>query len=155
MKQQVKSIQTVISESPNKLLFAIMNWSEIVGKNNAEITIPIRLKQKILEIAVPNNIVLATVSKFSRLIIDRMNAKTGGENVLRLKFSIVPSLFNKTKKIEKKRVVQKTTDFPEEEISQKKLELMQKFGFDETTAENAANIEMFITKNKKSNKPEI
>lgn len=144
-KAQVRSIRALVSDSHNKFMIILMNWSNIVGKGNSKIMMPLELKQKTLCIAVPNNIVLAATSKFSALIIKKADQCIGEESVEKLKFSIDPARFKKTK-AEKTKTFSKTSKFDEEEIIQKKQELMHEFHLDENIAEYAAGIELSSVK---------
>ena len=141
----VKSIKDSMLESSGKF-FIILIWEEVTGKNNAKLMIPAELKQKILKVAVANNIVLAAASKFEQLMIKRINSNSGEETVRQIKFFIDPSRF-KRKKEGSRQKKQPVTDVSQEEVLAKEFELIQKFGFDEKIAEVAANIELFREKN--------
>ena len=122
MKQrfsQVKSLKTLVSDSQNKFIIILMNWQNIVGKSNAKLMIPLELKQKTLEIAIPNNIVLAAASKFAELIMKKANLCFSEESVQKLKFAIQPSFFKK-KKSESVKKEKPVIELSEEEINQKK-----------------------------------
>ena len=141
----VKSIKAIISDSQNKFFVILMNWSGIVGKSNAKIMMPLELKQKTLEIALPNNMVLSATSKFSALIMKKANLCTGEDSVQKLKFVIAPAFFQKTK-IEKTKEIYQETELSKEEIDKKKQELINKFGLNEKIAECAAKIELLNVK---------
>ena len=143
-KAPIKSLKTIVSDSQNKFMIILMNWSDIVGKSNSKIMMPLELKLKTLGIAIPNNIVLAAVSKFSELIIKKANLCAGEESVKKLKFVIEPSYFKKTK--EKTKAAPHLPEVSEEEILTKKQELMAKFGLEEKIAETAAKIELLNIK---------
>ena len=122
-----------------------MNWPNIVGKSNSRNMIPLELKQKMLTIAVPNNMVLSIASKFASVIINKTNFCFETESVSKLKFEIKPEFFKKIKKV-KTETAQKVQAISEEEIAQKKQELIDKFGLNEKTAERAAEIELLNMK---------
>ncbi len=122
-----------------------MNWSSIVGNGNARIMMPLELKQKTLTVAVPNNMVLSVATKFASLIINKASICLGNESVLKLKFEIKPELFKKAK-AEKTNADSHIPEISEEEIAQKKQELMNKFNLNEKTAEIAAKIELLNIK---------
>ena len=149
MKQQrsskVKSLKTLVSDSHNKFMIILMNWSDIVGKGNSGTMMPLELKLKTLEIAVPNNMVLSIASKFASLIIKKANLCLQNEGVSKLKFEIKPEFFKKAKG-EKTKEVRKVPEISKEEIAQKKQELIDKFGLSEKTAETAAEIELLNIK---------
>lgn len=148
MKQrfsQVKSLKTLVSDSKNNILIILMNWSSIVGNGNARIMMPLELKQKTLTVAVPNNMVLSVATKFASLIINKASICLGNESVLKLKFEIKPELFKKAK-AEKTNADSHIPEISEEEIAQKKQELMNKFNLNEKTAEIAAKIELLNIK---------
>ena len=126
-----------------------MNWKTIVGKSNARIMMPLELKQKTLEIALPNNMVLSIASKFASEIIKKANIYLENDGVGKLKFEIKPEFFKKSK-IEKTKAVKNFTEISKEEIDQKKQELMDKFGLDEKTAATAAEIELLNIKRGKN-----
>lgn len=152
MKQrfsQVKSIKTLVSDSHNNILIILMNWPNIVGKSNSRNMIPLELKQKTLTIAVPNNMVLSIASKFSSVIINKTNFCFETESVSKLKFEIKPEFFKKTK-TEKKNASPCVPEISEEEIYQKKQELIAKFNLDENIAECAAKIELLNIKRGKN-----
>lgn len=142
----VKSIKDSMMESSGKFFRIILIWEEVTGKNNAKLMIPAELKQKILKVAVANNIVLAAASKFEQLMIKRINSNSGEETVKQIKFFIDPSRF-KRKSSGFNHKKQPVTNFSQEEILAKEFELVQKFGFDEKIAEVVANIELFREKN--------
>ena len=144
-KAPVKSLKTLVSDSSSSILIILMNWQSIVGKSNARIMMPLEIRQKTLEIALPNNIVLSAVSKFSATIIKKANLCLGNENVGKLKFVIEPAYFKKTK-IEKKKTDLHPNEISKEEIIQKKQELITKFGLNENIAECAAEIELLNIK---------
>lgn len=100
-KDQVKSLKSIFLDSQNKLLIILMNWSTIVGKGNSKIMMPLELRQKTLEIALPNNMVLSAVSKFSALIIKKANLCAGEKSVEKLKFVIEPSRFTKLSNVKR------------------------------------------------------
>jgi len=148
MKQrfsQVKSLRALVSDSQNKFMIILMNWQDIVGKSNTKIMMPLELKQKTLEIAIPNNIVLAAAAKFAGLITKKANLCSGEETVQKLKFVIQPSFFKK-KKCEPEKAPKQEPEISEEEIAQKKQELIEKFGLKENIAETAAKIELLNAK---------
>lgn len=149
MKQQrsssVKPLKTLVFDSQNKFMIILMNWPNIVGKGNSKIMMPLELKQKTLEIALPNNMVLSIASKFASLIIKKTNLCLQNESVSKLKFEIKPEFFKKIKKV-KTETAQKVQAISEEEIAQKKQELIDKFGLNEKTAERAAEIELLNMK---------
>ena len=152
MKQrvsQVKSIKTIVSDSNNNILIILMNWQNIVGKGNAGIMMPVELKQKTLSIAIPNNMVLSIASKFASVIINKANLCFGYESVLKLKFVIEPAYFKKSK-TEKTKASPYVPEISEEEICQKKQELIAKFALDEKTAGVAAKIELLNIKRGKN-----
>ena len=152
MKQrfsQVKSLKTLVSDSRNNILIILMNWPNIVGKGNSKIMMPLELKQKTLEIALPNNMVLSIASKFASVIINKANLCLQNDGVGKLKFEIKPELFKKTK-IGKTETDKKVPEISEEEIAQKKQELINKFGLQEKTAEVAAKIELLNIKRGKN-----
>jgi hypothetical protein len=154
MKQrfsQVKSLKTVVSDSQNKFMIILMNWQNIVGKSNVKLMIPLELKQKTLEIAIPNNIVLAAASKFAELIMKKANLCFREESVLKLKFAIQPSFFKK-KRSESAKEETPVIELSEEEITQKKQELNKKFGFKGKIAECAAKIELLNMKRGQNDK---
>ncbi len=144
-KAAVKSIGSIISDSQNKFFIILMNWSKIVGKSNAKMMMPVELKQKTLEIALPNNIVLAATSKFSPLITKKANLCAGEDSVQKLKFIIEPAYFKK-EKTEKIKSDPQTIELTEEDIYQKKQELIDKFGLEESIAVIAAKIELLNIK---------
>lgn len=141
----VKSLKTIVLDSQNKFMIILMNWASIVGKSNARIMMPFELKQKTLSIALPNNMVLSAISKFSALIMDKANLCAGEKSVEKLKFTIEPSRFKKTK-ADKTKAEAQTTDISEEEILQKKQELMTNFALEGNIAEIAAKIELTAVK---------
>lgn len=142
----IKSIKNLILDSSGSFLRILLIWEEVTGKNNVKWMIPTELKQKILKVAVANNIVLNAASKFEQLMIKRINSNFDGETVVQIRFFIDPSRFKrKSGKIKQQRQV--ITEFSREEIFAKEFELIQKFGFDEKIAEVAANIELFREKN--------
>lgn len=143
-KAPVKPLKTLLTDSKSNILIILMNWQNIVGKGNSKIMIPLELKQKTLCIAVPNNMVLSAVSKFSVTIIKKANLCFENENVGKLKFVIEPAYFKKTK--EKTKAVPIVTEISEEEINQKKQELIAKFGLEEKIAGLAAEIELLNIK---------
>ena len=145
-KSGIKSIKNLIEDSSGNFLKILLIWEEVTGKSNARQMIPAELKQKILKVAVANNIVLAAASKFEQLMIKRINSNFDGETVTQIKFFIDPSRF-KRKAGEIRQQKQAVAEFSQEEIFAKKFELIQKFGFDEKIAEVAANIELFREKN--------
>ena len=147
----VKSIKNLMWETSGIFLKILLIWDEVTGKSNAKLMIPTELKQKILKVAVPNNIVISAVSKFERLMVKRINSKFDEETVLGIRFFIDPSQFKK-KKVNFKQKKPLVTEFSQEEIVAKEFELIQKFGFDEKIAEIAANIELLREKNKNSDK---
>ena len=152
MKQrfsQVKSLKTLVSDSKSNILIILMNWQNIVGKSNAKIMMPLELKQKTLDIALPNNMVLSVASKFASVIINKANLCFGYESVSKLKFEIKPEFFKKAK-IEKKNAEPCVPEISEEEISQKKQELIKKFKLDKNIAECAAKIELINIKRGKN-----
>ena len=126
-----------------------MNWPDIVGKSNSKIMMPLELKQKTLEIAIPNNMVLSIASKFASVIINKANLCLQNNGVGKLKFEIKPEFFKKTRK-EKTETAKKVLEISEEEIYQKKQELIDKFGLNEKTAEVAAKIELLNIKRGKN-----
>ena len=83
-------------------MIILMNWKAIVGKSNAGIMMPVELKQKTLEIAIPNNMVLSIASKFASEIIKKANLCLENEGVGKLKFEIKPEFFKKAKTERKK-----------------------------------------------------
>jgi len=137
-------------ESSGKFFRIILIWEEVTGRSNARLMIPAELKQKTLKVAVANNIVLAAASKFEQLMIKRINSNFDDETVTQIKFFIDPSRF-KRKQDGSRQKKQPVTEFSQEEILAKELELIRKFGFDEKIAEVAANIELFREKNNVSN----
>ena len=143
-KAPVKPLKTLLTDSKSNILIILMNWQSIVGKGNSKIMIPLELKQKTLCIAVPNNMVLSAVSKFSATIIKKANLCFENENVGKLKFVIEPAYFKKTK--EKTKAAPIVPEISEEEINQKKQELMAKFGLEEKIAGLAAEIELLNIK---------
>ena len=148
MKQrfsQVKSLKTLVSDSRNNILIILMNWPYIVGNGNAKIMMPLELKQKTITIAVPNNMVLSVATKFASIIINKANICLGEDSVSKLKFEIKPELFKKTKTV-KTNAVPHIPEISEEEIYQKKQELINKFDLNEKTAEIAAKIELLNIK---------
>lgn len=148
MKQRsskIRSLKALVSDSKNNLLIILMNWSDIVGKGNSGIMIPLQLKQKTLTIAIPNNMVLSIATKFTPLIIKRANLCFEDENVKKLKFLIEPGLFKKSK-TEKAKSVKVASEISKEEIFQKKHELIERFGMGETFSEYAAKIELLNMK---------
>ena len=148
MKQrfsQVKSLKTLISDLHNKYMIILMNWKAIVGKSNAGIMMPVELKQKTLEIAIPNNMVLSIASKFASEIIKKANLCLENEGVGKLKFEIKPEFFKKAK-TERTKAVKNVTGISKEEIAQKKQELIDKFGLEENFAGIAAEIELLNIK---------
>jgi len=148
MKQrssEVKSLKTLVSDSHNKLMIILMNWADIVGKSNSRNMMPLELKLKTLEIAVPNNMVLSIASKFAPLIIKKTNFCLQNESVSKLKFEIKPEFFKKAKG-EKTKAAKKVPEISKEEIAQKKQELIDRFGLNEKTAETAAEIELLNIK---------
>ena len=152
MKQRsskVKSLQTLVVDSNNKFMIILMNWPNIVGKGNSKIMMPLELKQKTLEIALPNNMVLSIASKFASVIINKANLCLQNDGVGKLKFEIKPEFF-KRKKVGKTGTDKKVPEISEEEIAQKKQELINKFGLQEKTAEVAAKIELLNIKRGKN-----
>jgi len=148
MKQRfspVKSIKTLIYDLHNKFIIILMNWENIVGKSNSKTMMPVELKQKTLEIAVPNNMVLSVASKFTAVIVKKANLALQNEEVSRVKFEIKPEFFKKAKK-GKTETVKNVPEVSKEEIAQKKQELIDKFGLSEKTAETAAEIELLNIK---------
>ena len=143
-KAPIKSLRTIVSDSQNKFMIILLNWSNIVGKGNSKIMMPLELKLKTLEIALPNNIVLAAASKFSPLIMKKANLCAGVDSVRKLKFVIDPAYFKKTK--EKTKAAPHAPEISEEEIVIKKQELMANFGLAEKIAETAAKIELLNMK---------
>lgn len=143
---QVKSIKNLMWETSGIFLKILLIWEEVTGKSNSKLMIPTELKQKILKVAVPNNIVISAVSKFEQLMIKRINSNFDCETVVQIRFFIDPSQF-KRKKSESKPKKDILSDFSQEEIVAKEFELMQEFGFDEKIAEIAANIELLREKN--------
>ncbi|MBP5405533.1 DUF721 domain-containing protein [bacterium] len=133
-------------ETSGIFLKILLIWEEVTGKSNAKLMIPTELKQKILKVAVPNNIVISAVSKFERLMVKRINSKFDEETVLGVRFFIDPSQF-KRKKSESKPRKDILSDFSQEEISQKKQELIQSFNLNGEMAEIAASIELLREKN--------
>ena len=153
MKQRssnIRSFKTLVSDSKNNMLIILMNWSDIVGKGNSGIMIPLQLKQKTLTIAIPNNMVLSVAAKFTPLIIKRANLCFEDENVKKLKFLIEPGLFKKPKTekatAEKTKTVKAAREISKEEIFQKKHELIERFGMGEAFSESAAKIELLNMK---------
>lgn len=142
----VKSIKNLMWETSGIFLKILLIWEEVTGKSNAKLMIPTELKQKILKVAVPNNIVISAVSKFERLMVKRINSKFDEETVLGVRFFIDPSQF-KRKKSESKPRKDILSDFSQEEISQKKQELIQSFNLNGEMAEIAASIELLREKN--------
>ena len=138
---QVKSLKTLVADSNSCILIILMNWQNIVGKSNSRIMMPVELKQKTLEIAVPNNMVLSIASKFASEIIKKANLCFENENVGKLKFVIEPAYFKKSK-AEKIQAEKPLPEISEEEITQKKQELIARFGLDENIAGIAAEIEL-------------
>ncbi|MBO4711891.1 DUF721 domain-containing protein [bacterium] len=144
MKQrfsQVKSLKTLVSDSKSNILIILMNWQNIVGSSNAKIMMPLELKQKTLEIALPNNMVLSVATKFASVIINKANICFGYDSVLKLKFVIEPAYFKKSK-TEKTKASPRVPEISEDEINQKKQELISKFSLNEKIAETAAKIEL-------------
>ena len=152
MKQrfsQVKSLKTLVLDSKSNILIILMNWPNIVGKSNSKNMMPVELKQKTLTIAVPNNMVLSIASKFASLIINKINLCFETESVSKVKFEMKPEFFKKTK-VEKKNASPCVPEISEEEIYQKKQELIVKFNLNERTAETAARIELLNIKRGKN-----
>lgn len=152
MKQrfsQVKSLKTIVTDSNNNILIILMNWQNIVGKGNSRNMIPLELKQKTLTVAVPNNMVLSIASKFAPVIINKANLCFETESVSKLKFDMKPELFKKAK-TEKKNVSARVPEISEEEICQKKQELIAKFSLNDNIAECAARIELLNIKRGKN-----
>ena len=145
---QVKSIQSIISESSNAIVTILINWKKIVG-GNSKIMMPSELKRGVLEIAVPNNIVLSTVSKFTDFIIGKTNAVLNQKIVKKLKFVVKPSCFSR-EKAPKNSNSSSVKNFSKEEIELKKKELVQKFNLDKDIAETAAEIELIVKTKQKS-----
>ena len=150
MKQrfsQVKSLKTLVSDSHNNILIILMNWPNIVGKGNSKNMMPVELKQKTLTIAVPNNMVLTIASKFVSVIINKANLCFETESVSKVKFEMKPEFFKKAK-AEKKNAVPHVPEISEEDICQKKQELIEKFNLDDNIAECAAKIELLNIRGK-------
>ncbi|MBO7126021.1 DUF721 domain-containing protein [bacterium] len=152
MKQrfsQVKSLKTLVLDSKSNILIILMNWQNIVGKSNSRNMMPVELKQKTLTIAVPNNMVLSVASKFSAVIINKTNHCFETECISKLKFEIKPEFFKKTKS-EKKNDTPQVPEISEEEICQKKQELITRFNLNDNIAECAARIELLNIKRGKN-----
>lgn len=150
MKQrfsQVKSLKTLVSDSHNNILIILMNWPNIVGKGNSKNMMPVELKQKTLTIAVPNNMVLTIASKFVSVIINKANLCFETESVSKVKFEMKPEFFKKAK-AEKKNAAPHVPEISEEEIYQKKQELIEKFNLNDNIAECAAKIELLNIRGK-------
>lgn len=147
LKATVKSLKTLVTDSKNNMLIILMNWQNIVGKSNSRIMMPVELKQRTLEIALPNNMVLSVTAKFAPVIINKAKLCLGKDSVSKLKFEIKPEFFKKTK-VEKKNTGTYTDEIPKGEITLKKQELMSKFGLDENIAERAAKIELLNIRGK-------
>ena len=148
MKQRsskVKSLKTLVIDSNNKFMIILMNWPNIVGKSNAKIIMTLELKQKTLQIALPNNMVLSIASKFASEIIKKANLCLQSESIGKLKFEIRPELFKKAKR-GKSETVKTVPKISKEEIDQKKQELIDKFGLSVKLAETAAEIELLNMK---------
>lgn len=143
-KAPVKPLKSIVSDSQNKFMIILMNWSDIVGQGNSKIMMPLELKLKTLKIALPNNMVLAATSKFSAMIIKKADLCAGVDSVQKLKFVIEPAYFKKTK--EKTKAAPQIPEISEEEIILKKQELMAKFGLEEKIALTAAKIELLNMK---------
>ncbi|MBR6422973.1 DUF721 domain-containing protein [bacterium] len=124
-----------------------MNWPNIVGKGNSKNMMPVELKQKTLTIAVPNNMVLTIASKFVSVIINKANLCFETESVSKVKFEMKPEFFKKAK-AEKKNAAPHVPEISEEEIYQKKQELIEKFNLNDNIAECAAKIELLNIRGK-------
>ena len=93
--------------------------------------------------------VLSIASKFASVIINKANLCLQNDGVGKLKFEIKPEFFKK-KKVGKTETDKKVPEISEEEIAQKKQELINKFGLQEKTAEVAAKIELLNIKRGKN-----
>ena len=146
-KAPVRPLKTIAADSKTKILIILMNWQDIVGKGNSKIMMPLEIKQKTLDIAIPNNMVLSAAAKFSPVIIKKANTCFGKEVIEKLNFTILPAYFKK-EKTEKKVDNTSVPEISEEEILQKKQELISKFALSENIAERAAKIELLNIRGK-------
>ena len=149
-KTPVKSIKDLIWNSSGRFIKILISWDEIAGKNNDKMMMPVELKEKVLKVAVPNSIVMSAISKFEQTMIKRINSKLDEKTVVKIIFFIDPSKF-KTKRSGVKQKTTESIQFSQEELVEKKQELMQKFNLNDKTAEIAANIELMREKKENGN----
>ena len=93
-KSEVKSFHDLLSNIGDPFIDILLSWENIVGADNTKNMIPLRIEEKTLVIAVPNNMVLSVAARCKNRIIMKINEIKKTQDIENIKFLLDVSLFS-------------------------------------------------------------
>lgn len=92
-KEKVRSFNELLSSLDDPFIDLLLSWKDIVGADNVGKMIPLRIEDKTLVIAVPNNMVLSVASRCRSRLLMKINEKKRIPAVENVKFLLDTKIF--------------------------------------------------------------
>jgi len=92
-KEQVRSFHEVLSSLDDPFIDLLLSWENIVGADNVGKMIPLRIEDKTLVVAVPNNMVLSIAARCKNQLLTGINEGKKEQYIENIKFLLDIKLF--------------------------------------------------------------
>ncbi|MBO4441339.1 DUF721 domain-containing protein [bacterium] len=101
IREKVRSFYEILSSLDDPFIDLLLRWEDIVGADNVRKMIPLRIEEKTLVVAVPNNMVLSIAARCKNRLLEAINESKVTQHVENIKFLLDIKLFANNIKNEK------------------------------------------------------